>query len=474
MNASRFDKGLSSGLLSVAQILMPPLVAVGMLLVLVIFFQLVSGIHVVFRDTYQVLAALSFVVTLLVFKDSDQALDPRDVDYLTHVGRAFGLWLLVIGILAFLGYALKIGAEYSRRVLLTWSVITPFGIGAGHLLFDRIISTRLRSSHGRRSAIIAGVNDFSRRLGTALNQHPRLGIKLLGFFDDRSRDRLGLSSTDPLLGRLDDISDYVHRNGIEVVYIALPITHEERTRQIIEDLQDTTVSIYFVPDIFVFDLIQSSVDMIEGIPILGLCESPYIGVNKFIKKSSDMMLAFLLLAAASPLLAGIAIWIKTTTPGSVIFRQRRYGMDGEQITVYKFRTMNTSDDHDQHVPQATVDDERVTGPGRFLRRYSLDELPQLINVLQGRMSIVGPRPHAVAHNEMYRKLIKGYMIRHKVRPGITGLAQVNGLRGETRTVEQMEARVAYDLEYLRSWSLGLDLQIIMKTILLVLRDKAAY
>jgi putative colanic acid biosynthesis UDP-glucose lipid carrier transferase len=169
----------------------------------------------------------------------------------------------------------------------------------------------------------------------------------------------------------------------------------------------------------------------------------------------------------------IAIAIKLTSPGSVIFKQRRYGLDGREITVYKFRTMTVSED-DDNIRQATRDDERITKVGAFLRKYSLDELPQFINVLQGRMSVVGPRPHAVAHNEQYRPLIKGYMVRHKVNPGITGLAQVLGYRGETETVEAMRDRVQYDLEYLRNWSLSLDMRIILRTLRIVFKDEMAY
>jgi putative colanic acid biosynthesis UDP-glucose lipid carrier transferase len=172
-------------------------------------------------------------------------------------------------------------------------------------------------------------------------------------------------------------------------------------------------------------------------------------------------------------MVAVAVGIKLTSPGPVLFTQRRYGLDGREIIVYKFRTMTVLEDGGV-VRQATRDDARVTPLGAFLRKYSLDELPQFVNVLQGRMSVVGPRPHAVAHNETYRKLIGGYMIRHKVKPGITGWAQVNGLRGETETLDKMRERIEYDLSYLRNWSLQLDLQIVLKTILVVLRPQNAY
>jgi len=208
-------------------------------------------------------------------------------------------------------------------------------------------------------------------------------------------------------------------------------------------------------------------------PVVALCETPFHGMRGVVKRASDYIIASLMLIITSPLLLAIAIAIKTTTPGSLIFKQRRYGLDGQEIIVYKFRTMTVSED-DGVVRQATKDDDRVTRVGAFLRKYSLDELPQFINVLQGRMSVVGPRPHAVAHNEEYRPLIKGYMVRHKVNPGITGLAQVSGYRGETASVEDMRNRVNADLEYLRNWSLALDLKIIARTISIMFSDKMAY
>jgi putative colanic acid biosysnthesis UDP-glucose lipid carrier transferase len=207
--------------------------------------------------------------------------------------------------------------------------------------------------------------------------------------------------------------------------------------------------------------------------VVGICETPFTGTNELVKRVSDVVLSSIILVLISPLLVALAIGVKLSSPGPVIFRQRRTGLDGEDITVYKFRSMTTQD-NGSVVRQATKNDARVTPFGAFIRRTSLDELPQFFNVLQGRMSIVGPRPHAVAHNEEYRRIVKAYMVRHKVKPGITGWAQVNGQRGETDTLAKMQARVEYDLEYLRNWSLGLDLQIIVRTIRLVFFDRNAY
>lgn len=235
-----------------------------------------------------------------------------------------------------------------------------------------------------------------------------------------------------------------------------------RILKLLDDLKDTTASIYFVPDIFVTDLIQGRVSDVNGIPVVSVCETPFNGIDGVIKRTADILFSLFVLILISPILLGIAIAVKVTSPGPIIFKQRRYGLDGQQILVYKFRSMTVTEDG-HTVTQATKNDQRITPLGAFLRKTSLDELPQFINVLQGRMSVVGPRPHAVAHNEEYRKLIKGYMVRHKVKPGITGWAQVNGFRGETDTLEKMEQRVHYDLEYLRNWSPRLDMLIVAKT-----------
>ncbi len=276
-----------------------------------------------------------------------------------------------------------------------------------------------------------------------------------------------------LLGALSDLGGYVKQHLTDVIFIALPIRHVKRVMNLLDDLRDTTASIYYVPDIFVFDLIQARSGEIQGIPVVAMCETPFYGYRGVAKRLTDVGLSLLILLLLAPLLVVIAVLVKLTSTGPVIFKQRRYGLDGMEIAVYKFRTMRVTEDGEQ-IRQASKTDSRVTPVGGLLRRSSLDELPQLINVLQGRMSLVGPRPHAVAHNEEYRKLIKGYMVRHKVLPGITGLAQVNGCRGETSQLEEMEARVNFDLDYLRHWSPMLDIKIILLTIVKVFRDDKAY
>jgi len=298
-------------------------------------------------------------------------------------------------------------------------------------------------------------------------------VEVRGFFDDRSSDRLGMETDAKLIGSLSDMSQYVKDNRTDVIFIALPIRHVKRVMNLLDDLRDTTASIYYVPDIFVFDLIQARSGEIHGIPVVAMCETPFYGYRGVAKRLTDIGFSAVILLLLLPLLVIIGMVVKLSSPGPIIFKQRRYGLDGREIAVYKFRTMLVTEDGAQ-IRQASKTDSRITRVGAVLRRSSMDELPQLINVLQGRMSLVGPRPHAIAHNEEYRKLIKGYMVRHKVLPGITGLAQVNGCRGETSKLEEMEARVNYDLDYLRHWSPLLDIKILLLTVVKVFRDDKAY
>jgi putative colanic acid biosynthesis UDP-glucose lipid carrier transferase len=328
----------------------------------------------------------------------------------------------------------------------------------------------------QRTAVIVGFNDIGVRVAQQLIDNPYLGTRILGFFDDRNAERLQKTAMQmpvPVKGRLSDLATFIKQYHVETIYLALPMATQPRILRLLDDLKDTTASIYFVPDIFITDLIQGRLGSVGDIPVVAVCETPFTGFDGVIKRTSDIVLSSLTLILLLPLLLALALGVRLSSPGPIIFKQRRYGLDGKEILVYKFRSMTTCDDGNI-VRQATKDDQRITRFGAFIRKTSLDELPQFLNVLQGRMSIVGPRPHAVAHNETYRKLIKGYMVRHKVRPGITGWAQVNGCRGETETVDKMEKRIEYDLEYLRNWSLSLDFWIITKTALVILKDRNAY
>jgi putative colanic acid biosysnthesis UDP-glucose lipid carrier transferase len=392
---------------------------------------------------------------------------------LTAVTDVIMRWLLLLAVLLAVGYVTKSLTDYPRRIFLTWATVTPVALIAVTLAMQELMRRFLMNAFDTRSAIIAGYNPSSLELARRMRNSPGMRVDVAGFFDDRSSDRLGMETDASLIGSLSDMSKYVKENRTDVIFIALPIRHVKRVMNLLDDLRDTTASIYYVPDIFVFDLIQARSGEIHGIPVVAMCETPFYGYRGVAKRLTDIGFSSLILLLLLPLLVLIGIAVKLSSPGPIIFKQRRYGLDGREIAVYKFRTMRVTEDGPQ-IRQASKTDARITRVGGVLRRSSMDELPQLINVLQGRMSLVGPRPHAVAHNEEYRKLIKGYMVRHKVLPGITGLAQVNGCRGETSKLEEMEARVNYDLDYLRHWSPMLDVKIILLTAIKVFRDEKAY
>ena len=447
---------------TLVQAALDPLVATGTLA------AAVSSFGGSFDGACLILALLVFAMTF----PGSLARDERGSAVAMALDIATG-WLAIVTLLFFLGWASRTLDAFDQRAIIAWALATPAALFTAHRLLP-VVWPRLLAAEGlQKTVVIAGANDLGRRLAARLREDPMLGQRFAGYFDDRGAGRLAAVAPRENLGSLSMLADYARNHTVDVIYIALPMASQPRIVKLLEDLRDTTASIYFVPDIFVADLIQARVDSVGGLPVVAVCESPFHGINGIVKRASDILISLLILLLIAPLLIAIAAGVKLSSPGPVLFKQRRYGLDGKRIVVYKFRSMTVAEDGDV-VRQATRNDSRVTRFGAFLRRTSLDELPQFINVLQGRMSVVGPRPHAVAHNELYRKLIRGYMVRHKVKPGITGFAQVNGWRGETDTVDKMKARIDYDLQYLRNWSLLLDLQIILKTVFVVLRKENAY
>jgi putative colanic acid biosynthesis UDP-glucose lipid carrier transferase len=339
-----------------------------------------------------------------------------------------------------------------------------------------------------RNILIVGAGDIGQQVSLNLQRSDWVGIKVAGFLDDNSSLHGDEITGVPVVGgieRLAEIADGAQDStlstnhsisdlkAVDQVWLALPITEERKIKEVCRVLENSAVSIIFVPDIFLHGLLNHSVDDLVGMPVVNLRSSPIEGTASTLKLVEDLVISICAIMLTGPLMVLIALGIKIESAGPVLFKQRRYGIDGREIVVWKFRTMSVLEDGAK-VTQATRNDPRITNLGKFLRRTSLDELPQFFNVLQGRMSVVGPRPHAVAHNEQYRKIIHRYMWRCKVKPGITGWAQVNGWRGETDTHEKMEKRVEYDLEYLKNWSIWMDIKIVTKTIYLGFSDKKAY
>lgn len=382
-------------------------------------------------------------------------------------------WLILMFVLLLIGFITRSTPLFARRVLLTWATITPALIILVSFGLQNWMRKLTLDAANQRRVVFAGCNENSIFLARRIKANSTLCMSVAGFFDDRSTERLTPPKDINIVGNLRTLVTYARLNKVDVIFIALPIRHLPRVLDLLDKLRDTTASIYYVPDFFAVDLIQARTGDVLGVPVVAMCETPLYGLRGSSKRLFDITVSLIALVLSAPLLLSIAALVKLSSRGPVIFKQRRYGLDGAEINIYKFRTMTVVEDG-ADIRQATRNDLRVTRVGQFLRKSSLDELPQLINVLQGRMSLVGPRPHAVAHNEQYRKLIKGYMVRHKVLPGITGLAQINGCRGETKDIARMEARVQYDLEYLRHWSIFLDFKILATTLFRVFSDRNAY
>lgn len=397
------------------------------------------------------------------------------VPFAREAGCTIVAWAGTVVLLASLGQFIEYSTEISSVGLLFWFTCTPI-----LSLFARVVRrwyNRTMNAAGinTRSFAVVGINDLGIQVVHSINETPDLGLKFKGYFDDRPQSRRSElpAELDVDLGSLNTLVESAKSGDVQVVFITLPMRAEKRIRQLIQDLSDTTASVYIVPDLFIYQMLSSRWSDIQGIPVVSVFENPFFGVDGVMKRMADVAIASLaLLIAAIPMLL-IAIAVKLTSRGPVLFRQLRYGLDGREIRVLKFRSMKVCEDGDV-VTQAKKNDSRLTSIGGFLRKSSLDELPQILNVLFGQMSMVGPRPHANAHNEFYREQIDGYMLRHKVKPGITGLAQVNGCRGETETIDKMEARVRFDHQYIREWSIWLDLKILLKTFTVVFSRQNAY
>ena len=374
-------------------------------------------------------------------------------------------WLATVAVLMTFAFATKTSAEYSRVVTFGWFVLTPVllcGWRIGVRLFLRGLRQRGRNV---RSVAILGATANARALCEEIARRPWFGLQVQGVYDDRSAERReDLSSMScPFSGNSNDLLEACRANKFDAVYIALPLRAEPRIAQLLQDLGNTTATVYLVADFFMFNLVSARWSTIGEIALLSVHDTPFHGVDGWLKRLEDIVVGSAILALIAVPMLAIAIGIKLTSKGPIFFRQRRYGLNGKEIRILKFRTMTVLEDGPQIV-QAKRDDPRITKFGALLRRTSMDELPQFLQVITGKLSIVGPRPHAVAHNETYRSLITGYMLRHKVKPGITGWAQVNGWRGETPDVSWMEKRIKYDLQYIQRWTILWDLKIILLTV----------
>lgn len=387
----------------------------------------------------------------------------------------FATWAYTVPVLLGLGLLTQYNAEFSYSTKLVWIFVTPVAMTLARIVMRKVLQRLRAQGLNTRTYAVCGVNELGIQLARNIESAPEIGLRLAGFYDDRPAHRTDAlpSEFGTRIGGMDELIERARLGTIDSIYITFPMRAEDRIRALLERLADSAVSVYIVPDFFVFELLHARWSNVGGLPTVSVFENPLYGVDGLLKRSADLLLgSLILLAAAMPMLI-IAGLIKCTSRGPVFFRQKRYGLDGREILVWKFRSMKCCD-NGSNVRQATWDDDRVTPLGRILRRTSFDELPQLFNVIEGTMSLVGPRPHANVHNEQYRTQIGGYMLRHKVKPGITGLAQVSGYRGETETLDKMAQRVACDHQYIREWSFGLDLMILLRTLRVVMAQNNAH
>ncbi|SYG64513.1 UDP-phosphate glucose phosphotransferase [Klebsiella pneumoniae] len=354
-------------------------------------------------------------------------------------------------------------------ILLEWYIFVCFGVIICRMSIRLGARVIRNMGYNTRRIAIAGSMPIAINLAKSFIDEPWLGFVVVGLYDDKVIHHNEIEYK----GNFTKLITDAKAGDLDRIYLAMSMSDELEMKELIRQLTDTTCSVILIPDIFTFNILQSRTEEVNGVPVVPLFDTPINGINMVLKRLEDLFVSLLIIVLISPLLLIISISVKVSSPGPVIFKQTRYGMDGKAIQVWKFRSMTVME-NDTVIKQATKNDVRVTKIGGFLRKTSLDELPQFFNVLGGTMSIVGPRPHAVAHNEQYRNLIEGYMLRHKVKPGITGWAQINGWRGETDTIDKMQKRVEYDLEYIREWSIWLDIKIIFLTIFKGFINKSAY
>ena len=374
------------------------------------------------------------------------------------------VWCITCAFLLLLGFFAKVSEDVSRVVIGSWMLSVLVVLCGWRFVFRQVLFALRAKGYNTRKVAIAGITTQGIAMREQLLMYPELGMRFAGFFDDRSAERTEADFPgEALEGSIADLIERTQSGEFDLIFIALPLKAQHRINDMLQQCGDTTASVHIIPDFFTFNLLHARLGSVGSMQTISVYDSPIRGINDVAKRIFDVLFSVLVLSLIAIPMLLIALGVKLSSPGPVIFKQYRYGLDGRRIQVWKFRSM-TSMDNGSVVKQATKGDARITPFGAFIRRTSLDELPQFINVLQGRMSVVGPRPHAVAHNEEYRKLIPYYMLRHKVKPGITGWAQINGYRGETDTLDKMSGRVDYDLDYIRNWSLWLDIKIVLLTV----------
>ncbi|UGB38277.1 undecaprenyl-phosphate glucose phosphotransferase [Frateuria soli] len=421
---------------------------------------------------YPVAVLVAVLLVLIVFPMCGIYRSWRGESLASESLRLAAAWLGVIVLLTVLNAAVKYADDFSRLWAAGWIAGTPLLLCL-HRWTARYAIGRLRAlGLDTRSVVLVGSTPAGKRILEATRKSPWMGLNVEGYVTTPYDHEPDLAL--PCVGDLDHFLARLRDHAPDQIWVALPMRAEALIARLMEATADIPTTVRLVPDMFGYELINHHAGNVAGVPVITLRGSRVVGHARVIKAVEDRVLAALFLLLLAPLMLLIAVAVKFSSPGPIIYRQERHGLGGKEIEVWKFRSMRVHQEDEGKITQATRDDARVTAVGRFLRRSSLDELPQFINVLQGRMSIVGPRPHALAHNRQYSEQLRGYMQRHGTKPGITGLAQVRGFRGETNTLDKMASRVELDILYINRWTPWLDLKIILLTPVALLKSTNAY
>jgi putative colanic acid biosynthesis UDP-glucose lipid carrier transferase len=425
----------------------------------------VSLADVSWEICYQVAAFVSSLCYHICAHKNGLYFTWRGQSILNEVKTVFITWLVVMGALLCVVFVFDLSKDYGGGVMVAWSLAVPAVISFYRVSARIVLREMRRAGINTRKVAIVGAKEPGATLAQSILQSPWMGMDIAGFYDNRiSVGSHPLENENlQVLGDIEYLKERARAGKFDDIYIALPMREEETIKDLVEYLANSSCCVHIVPDVFTFKMLNARSREIGGLPVVSVYDTPFDSFDAVVKRVEDVVLSSIILCLIAIPMLFIAAAVKFTSKGPAIFKQRRYGINGEEIMVWKFRSMSTCDNGDV-VVQATKNDVRITKVGAFIRKTSLDELPQFINVLQGKMSIVGPRPHAVAHNELYRDQISGYMQRHLVKPGITGWAQVNGWRGETDTIQKMEKRIEFDLYYIRNWSVWMDLKIFLLTV----------
>jgi Undecaprenyl-phosphate glucose phosphotransferase len=438
---------------------------------------LMAGLAAAFYGTLQAqvdwrMAGLIAVVGAMLVVNLLHIAGAYKIDTLIHLERSFGQilfgWILTVGAAIAMLHATYESSAATSSWLFLWSTGALGLLSASRITVFGVLAKWSRTGRLHQNVAIVGAGPIGQRLLGYLNANGAHRVRVVGVYDDRSERLPARCMGHPIAGGIDALVADARSGAVDSVIVALPLSADWRLAAIMNKLMTVPVDVRLCPDLFGFQLGACTVSHLGDVPLLNVLERPLRDWRGVAKEVEDRILAALIFFMISPVLALISIMIKFDSPGPVFFKQKRYGFNNELIEVWKFRSMHHHA-ADKNAEQLTrKNDPRVTRLGSFLRRTSLDELPQFINVLRGEMSIVGPRPHALSAKAgcvLYQEAIKYYDARHRVKPGITGWAQVNGWRGETETIEQIQKRVEFDLYYIEHWSVWLDIKIIVRTIL---------